>query len=143
MVEVASGVGEVFDFEAEALLEGEVEVAEERCVFLVAGDGEVLTVGESAAGDEGGEVLIGVSGGVAHAGADEDDGVVEEGFAGDGFLFAELLEKTGEAVDVGGFDGDEVADHVGVVSVVGEAVVAGAEGAAVERKDLAEAIEEE
>ncbi len=98
---------------------------------------------ESTACDEGGEVGIAVAAGVAHAGAEQDDGVIEEGAAFRVFLFLQLLQESGEAVDVGGLDGDEILDHLRIVAVMREAVIAGAEGLALKGEDLAESVKEE
>jgi hypothetical protein len=143
LVQVAGGVREGAGFHAEALHEGDVEVAEQRGVGGVAVDGKMAPVGEAAAGDEGGQVLVAVAAGVAHAGADEDDGGIEQGAILSVFFGAELLEEAREAGHVGAFELDEVAHHAGVVAVVREGVVAGREGLAVDGEDLAEAIETE
>ena len=97
---------------------------------------------EAAAGDERGEIRVAVAAGVAHAGAEEHNRVVEQRLPLGRLLRLELFEKPGKAVDVGRFDRHEVADHDGIVAMVRQAVVARHELPAVEREDLPEPMEE-
>ena len=80
IVETFGGVGECRGFDAEPAFDGDKQVSEEALVVggRVAGEGEVASVFETAACDEGGEVVVGMAAGVAHAGAKHDNGVVEE-----------------------------------------------------------------
>ena len=72
-------VGELIARDAELALQGDEEVAEE--CFLLVGilgvKGEVAFVFKSATGDDGWEVVVGMTTGVAHPGAPHDDGFVE------------------------------------------------------------------
>ena len=62
--------------------------------------------------------------GVAHAAAEEDHGIVEEGAIGVGLGF-HLFEETGEVNHLVQFEDEEVFDLVFFFAVVGKTVVAG------------------
>ena len=82
LVHVAAGIGEGIRLQAELLHQGDVKVAKQRGVSLVSIGGYVAPVLETAAGDNGGKVIVGVPAGITHAGAHKNDRGIEQGGAG-------------------------------------------------------------
>lgn len=125
-------------FEAHALHDGQEEVAEKgsRICGIVAIDGVVGAVFEGTACEKDGEAAIVMGVRIAHSAAVEDGGGIEERLAVHIGFVLQVAEEVTEASDVLGPDAIEFGDLGGVVAVVGEAVVAGAEFFAIDGEDL-------
>jgi len=82
-------------------------------------EGEVLSVSESATGEQEGPVLVAVAVGISHARAVDHRGVVEELLSA--FLgFPEPIEELEQHAELGLFDASQFGDHLGSVAVMGE-----------------------
>ena len=121
----SGGGGEAVGFDAELLEHGDVEVRQR--VVALGVEGEVLAVPEAAAGEDDGQVGGDVAVGVAHVAAVEDHGAVDERlavFRGGAEVGDELVEEAHVLV----VDALELGDFLRVFPVVGQVVVALADG---------------
>ncbi len=120
--EAAGAVAEGVDLDSHALGEVDKEIAEGDFVDAFAGHFAKLAMLITATGKDDGEVGVFVGIGIANAAAEDDGGGVQEGAVAVLHL-GEAGDEFAELGDLVFFQGDEVGDDLGVVVVMGKAVV--------------------